>query len=425
MSREQMVKAFSEVYVGQDPRKLEKEYTAKKKREIFLLIMASVLVVSLSVVSDIQNSKLENNTILRNDVGSGKEEISLQMKTQEGTWEDVHLELYPKEYSEEELERLFLDACEKLPSYIKNENESLDLVVSDLCLVQEMEGYPFLLKWENSNSQIMDEEGHILYSSEGINEVVELTAIFQYEDWEKQYSLPVHVITTETKAFRVSLEEELKKQEGQTREEEEFYLPETFEKTSLQWRYVPGNSALILGILFAIIIPLICYEKDREIYTQARKRKEQLQEDFPEFISKLILLLEAGMSIHGAIFRIVEDEKKKQEKNQRYLYTELAYICRQMKNGLPEKEAYGLLGNRCNLSCYKKLSGLLVQHLQKGGSSILDTLRKEAQKAGEEQRRQIQKKGEEMGTKLLFPMMIMLGIVMVFIMVPALFSFQL
>ena len=36
----------------------------------------------------------------------------------------------------------------------------------------------------------------------------------------------------------------------------------------------------------------------------------------------------------------------------------------------------------------------------------------------------IQKKGEEMGTKLLFPMILMLGIVMVFILVPALLSFQ-
>ena len=62
--------------------------------------------------------------------------------------------------------------------------------------------------------------------------------------------------------------------------------------------------------------------------------------------------------------------------------------------------------------------------MQKGSNTILDNLKKEAIKAGEEQRGRLQKKGEEMGTKLLFPMIIMLGIVMVFIMVPALFSFQ-
>ena len=54
----------------------------------------------------------------------------------------------------------------------------------------------------------------------------------------------------------------------------------------------------------------------------------------------------------------------------------------------------------------------------------LDNLRKEASKSIEDKKGRIQKKGEEIGTKLMFPMMIMLLIVMVFIMVPALFSFQ-
>ena len=70
------------------------------------------------------------------------------------------------------------------------------------------------------------------------------------------------------------------------------------------------------------------------------------------------------------------------------------------------------------------MSGMLIQHLYKGGNHILEELKNEAIKAGEEQKRIMQKKGEEMGTKLLFPMILMLGIVMVFIMVPALFSFQ-
>lgn len=424
MDREQIIQDFSEIYIGQNPGKLIREYHHKKKKEMLLLVITAILIVVLCAVSDNRTSTLESNKIVRNEIEGGKEEISLQMKTAEGKWEDVNLELYPKEYSEEELEQLFLEACEVLPNLIQNKNENLDMVMTDLNLIQEMEGYPFLLEWESSHVQILDEEGHIAYSRDDIDEVVKLTASFQYEDWEDECSLVVHVITKSSRDFTASLEEELKKQEILTRKNEEFYLPDTFMGASLQWRYRSGNSAIVLGILFLIIIPFISHEKDREIHNQAGRRKEQLQEDFPEFISKLILLIEAGMSIRGAIVRIAEDNQKRQDEEKRYLYAELMYICRQMKNGLPEKEAYELLAKRCNLACYKKLSGLLVQHLQKGGSSILDTLRNEARKASEEQRRQIQKKGEEMGTKLLFPMMIMLGIVMVFIMVPALFSFQ-
>ena len=142
------------------------------------------------------------------------------------------------------------------------------------------------------------------------------------------------------------------------------------------------------------------------------------------FIARLILLLEAGVSIRNAIFHIAEDYRKKSNVGENYLQEELTYICRKMKNGLSEKEGYELLAKRCNLACYKKLSGMLIQHLQKGGSSILYELRNESLKASEEEKRRLQKRGEEMGTKLLFPMMLMLGIVMIFIMVPALFSFQ-
>ena len=193
---------------------------------------------------------------------------------------------------------------------------------------------------------------------------------------------------------------------------------------SLEWRYLPNNTSLILGLFLIVIIPLISYQKDQEIHKQTEIRKKQLQENFPDFISKLILLMEAGMSIKGAFFRIGEDYRKKNGGKKNYLYEELLYVCRQMKNGLTEKEGYELLGRRCDISCYKKLSGLLIQHLQKGGSSILESLREESIRASEEEKRNIQKKGEEMGTKLLFPMILMLGIVMVFIMVPALFSFQ-
>ena len=145
-------------------------------------------------------------------------------------------------------------------------------------------------------------------------------------------------------------------------------------------------------------------------------------DSFPDFISQLVLYMEAGMSVSGALFRFLQDGQRNNKKE--YLYEELAFVCRQMKNGLPEKEGYELLAVRCNLPSYRKLSNLLIQHIQKGSNTILDNLRKEAAKAVEEKKGRIQKRGEEMGTKLLFPMMIMLLIVMVFIMVPAMFSFQ-
>ena len=423
MSREQKERAFSELYVGQNPKKLAKEYEKKKKKEMFLLVLAAIFLIGLSLFNDRQSSRLEiDNRIIRGEYGNGRQEVDLQMRTKEGKWKDINLVVHPKEYSKQELEEMFLVICESLPERIRKENESLDQVSTELDLITEIEEFPFSLIWESSKEEILNAAGELVLSDKNLEEDVELTVTFQYEEWEREYRIPIHVTVKADNDFIYYLEKDLKEQEEATRQEEHFILPEVFQNEVMQWRYPPGNSAIVLGVLFLIMFPFILNQKDREIYNKVKLRKEQLQESFPEFISKLILLLETGMSIRGAVFQIAEDYQKKNKES--YLNEELQYICRQMKNGLGEKDAYDLLGKRCNLTSYKKLSGLLIQHLQKGGSSILETLRKEAEKEMEERKRRLQKKGEEMGTKLLFPMMIMLGIVMVFIMVPALFSFQ-
>ena len=71
-----------------------------------------------------------------------------------------------------------------------------------------------------------------------------------------------------------------------------------------------------------------------------------------------------------------------------------------------------------------KFTNLLVQNLKKGSNGILAALRQEAKNAFEERRNMARKLGEEAGTKLLLPMMLMLGIVMVLIIIPAYFSFS-
>ena len=423
MKQEQLQKNFSELYVGENSGQMVKKYYRKKHKEMLVIMIAGIGLILFSVMYDMKNSQLDaENMIYRSEMQ--EEEISLQIKNQENDWEDIRVTLYPKEYSEEELDELYVKACEILPHLIQKEGWNLNRIISDLDLPDEIESFPFLIQWESSASEVIDEEGHLLVAGEEYDGIVKLKAIFEYGDWKREHQISVHVKTDKTKDFSLLLEKELEKREADSRKTKEFYLPERFQGYVLQWRYPPQNSALLLGVLFFISMPLIAWQKDREIYILAIKRREQLQEEFPEFIARLVLLLEAGVSIRNAIFHIAEDYQKKSYVKKNYLQEELTYICRKMKNGLSEKEGYELLAKRCNLSCYKKLSGMLIQHMQKGGSSLLYELRNESLKASEEEKRRLQKRGEEMGTKMLFPMMLMLGIVMIFIMIPALFSFQ-
>ena len=66
----------------------------------------------------------------------------------------------------------------------------------------------------------------------------------------------------------------------------------------------------------------------------------------------------------------------------------------------------------------------MTQNLRKGTRGLGLLLEQEAADAFEERKNLAKKYGEEAGTKLLLPMMIMFGIVVAVIMVPAMMSMQ-
>ena len=148
--------------------------------------------------------------------------------------------------------------------------------------------------------------------------------------------------------------------------------------------------------------------------------------DYSEIVSKLTLLLGAGMTIRSALEKIAFDyDKKKREGTQhrRYAYDEIVYVCREMQGGVSERLGLDMLGRRCHVPCYMKLCSLLLQNLKKGSKGMAQSLSYEVGQAFEERKNLAKKLGEEAGTKLLFPMILMLVIVMVVLIVPALMSF--
>ena len=95
-----------------------------------------------------------------------------------------------------------------------------------------------------------------------------------------------------------------------------------------------------------------------------------------------------------------------------------------MRSGIAEAQAYENFGRRCQIPEYIKTGTLLAQNLRKGSDGLADLLEAEALRGMEERQNLARKLGEQAGTKLLFPMMLMLGVVMVILMAPAFLSFS-
>ena len=154
---------------------------------------------------------------------------------------------------------------------------------------------------------------------------------------------------------------------------------------------------------------------------QAELREKKLMLDYPLIVRKLVLLLGAGLSCRMAIRKIALEyrEKVKNGVPRREGFEEILTLFQEMNRGVLEEEAYRHLGQRTGCRAYKIFSMLLVQNLKKGSRTLLTVLDEEAKDAGRRRRKRARILGEEASAKLLFPMLMMLGIVLVILVVPA------
>ena len=121
--------------------------------------------------------------------------------------------------------------------------------------------------------------------------------------------------------------------------------------------------------------------------------------------------------------RIGEEYRKVRRGEMRYVYEEMLCACREMKSGVPEGTAYENFGRRCGLPKYVKFGSLLSQSLKKGSKGLPEILAREARAAMEERKSMARKLGEQAGTRLIFPMILMFGVVLTVLIIPAFLSF--
>ncbi|MDP4094488.1 MAG: type II secretion system F family protein [Bacillota bacterium] len=162
------------------------------------------------------------------------------------------------------------------------------------------------------------------------------------------------------------------------------------------------------------LIAALLYAVDKQLNNKMKERARQLQMDFPEFLSKLILLVNAGLTVTGAISKIIYDCKKDNS-----LYYELNNAMNEIKTGKPEFLAYEEFARRCRLQEITMFVSILLQNLKKGNDELIPILKLQANTCWENRKLAARKLGEEASTKLLVPMMIIFIAILGMILTPA------
>lgn len=411
---------------------IKKYYAEKLALSFFIILSGSILTILAILGQSKEGVIIEDKYIERSSYTEGEKSHKLKVSVGDETVEqDINFTVNGQQLTQEEVFQIFKQVENQIDEQIKGNNTSLMEVRSDLKLPSKIENQPIKISWETDNFEVLGADGEIdnkKVPDEGV--LVTLTATLRYQDYLESYDIKVKVmppIYSDAEILINTLLERMKETDQNSLTNQYFELPLSINGKSIIWSESKSNVGgllLFLGVFGAIII---YYGKDKDLETRVKKREQQLLSDYPDIVSKLTLLLGAGMTVKGAWQKVALDYREKKQADKlyyRYAYEEMLISYYEIMSGVSEASAYEDFGKRTKNQRYMKLTSLITQNLKKGSKGLSKILETESLDAFEDRKAFAKTAGEEAGTKLMMPMFLNLIVVLVIIMIPACMSFQ-
>ena len=431
---EDMVRSLRMLNPSEHTEGLARKYYEKRIAHSIMLASGGIL-VSLLCFAAIGGSGeiLKDSSLMRNVYGQGEktEELVVRVDGQK-LKERLVIDVDERHYSEEEADKVFADIKKRIPKEILGENSSFGRVENNLNLVSSLGDYPVEISWLSDSYELMDSEGRL---SEDFDDPsgrkMTLTMLLDYYEKHDEMEIPITVYPKKMLGEDETIAEirrETRKSNERNGASEKLKLPEKIGSRKIEYSYPESDLPLTIFVLSLFASIGIYFAKEKELKQEIEKREKQMICDYPEIVSKLTLLLSAGMTLRGAFEKISSEYEYALEQGRtasRYAYDEMMITVRQMRSGKSEAAAYQEFGTRSGVARYNKLGSLLSQNLKKGSSALLSIMEYEARDAFEDRKAEARKRGEEAGTKLLLPMGMMLMVVMIIVIVPSVLSFGL
>ena len=412
-------------------------YAAKKpknwKDAAKVMAVAGFLGLIICITEDHSQRIMTDGKLLRNQAGKDTESQELQLNV-EGVVQDYpyQVEVKARKLQGEELDQLFINAAKEAEQKFLGENGSLDCINHDVSLPGTLQDGQIRAKWQFDQKNVINSDGEL--QAEGVDDMgvlVIATLTMSYDEDAREHSFGFYVYPKKQSHMERMLSDlaEYFEQEQENSKYQEFLkLPLEWNGKRLRWSQKTEHTYQIILLLGLVAAAVVYIQEEMKEQRKEQERREQLLKQYPDMVSKISLLLGAGMTLSSAWERIVLNYQRKLEQQHtkpEEVYEQMLAAYREMQDGVGELKVYERFGERCNTPQYRKFSMLVTQNLPKGAAGLRQSLEKEVADAFALRKNLAKKAGEEAGTKILLPMMLMLCIVMVIILVPAFLTFQL
>lgn len=386
--------------------------------KVSVCIMIFTCVILIGTVFTLKNKTLETEyekKLMRPDNGNSLKTYELNVEREDSSDDEtIHIEVPKKQYRDKEVFEMFDNCYVDVVKTMLGNNDDTERIVSNLKFDSEYVPEGIALSWGCRDRNLIDYSGKIIAVCEQ-DTVIYLT--MSYEGRSKNFEIPVHIIPYEDNSIQRKVQNIVNKSDAY---KDEVILPEKIDGKEVSFS-VPDEKTNIPFVIVGIVVVSIIYAaKDSDVKKEIKNRNSQMERDYPDIVSKLMMLNTAGLSVRMSWKRIVSDYEKHVKTNgKRYAYEEMKLAENKMDSGSSETAAYAEFGRRCGIRNYVKLGSILEQNIKKGSTGIKDSLEYEVREALEERKNMARKRGEEAGTKMLFPMLVMLIVSIVIIIIPS------
>jgi tight adherence protein C len=169
---------------------------------------------------------------------------------------------------------------------------------------------------------------------------------------------------------------------------------------------------MLMGIVFGVVLPL------RQFVDAGRKverRKQEIIAELPDMLSKLMLLVGAGETVQHALARCLDGK----EAGKHPLYIEWGHAVTALRNGHSFSSAVERFNRRCAVQEVSVFTTVLLLNYRRGGEHFVLALRELSYTLWEKRKAVARSRGEEASSKLVFPLVGILFVLMILVAAPA------
>ena len=169
-----------------------------------------------------------------------------------------------------------------------------------------------------------------------------------------------------------------------------------------------GPMIMIVGSALVVTMAFSLYDAPR---TKVINRRDAIARQFPNVVSKLALLVCAGMIMDRAWNETADS-------NEGELYAEMKKTADELNQNISPEAAYSGFIFRCNTKETSKLASAILQNLSKGNAEIGNLLRELAHEAWQERQHTAKRDAEKANSQLMIPTMLLFVSIIIMIAVP-------